>query len=55
MKIILQWTRGRGHHSFEDMHQPLLEGYVSVHSDVEFPNPAQDIALAVGSGLGNSK
>jgi fatty acid synthase subunit beta len=50
MNIILQWTGGRagGHHSFEDMHQPLLEGYGSIRS-------CDNIVLAVGSGFGDAK
>ncbi len=50
MNIILQWTGGRagGHHSFEDMHQPLLDGYASIRS-------CSNVVLAVGSGFGDAQ
>ncbi|OMH81189.1 Fatty acid synthase subunit beta, partial [Zancudomyces culisetae] len=47
MSIILQWTGGRagGHHSFEDVHQPILETYAQIRSQ-------RNIILVAGSGLG---
>ena len=34
MGIVVQWTGGRGggHHSFEDMHQPMLATYGQLRS-----------------------
>ncbi|KAI9178750.1 fatty acid synthase alpha subunit Lsd1 [Blastocladiella emersonii ATCC 22665] len=45
--VILQWTGGRagGHHSFEDMHAPILEHYAAIR---RCPN----LVLVAGSGLG---
>ena len=50
IQIILQWTGGRGggHHSFEDMHEPLLETYGAIR---RCPN----ITLLCGSGFGDAK
>ena len=45
--IVMQWIGGhaRGHHSFEDFHQPILAAYSSIrHHD--------NIALLWGSGFG---
>jgi len=30
--VVMQWTGGRGggHHSFEDMHQPILDSYPAI-------------------------
>ncbi|OLY80881.1 Fatty acid synthase subunit alpha [Smittium mucronatum] len=49
MSIILQWTGGRagGHHSFEDMHQPILETYSSIRAQ-------KNIVLVVGGGFGGT-
>ena len=48
--IILQWTGGRagGHHSCEDVHQPILSTYPSIR---QHPN----IILIGGSGFGGSE
>lgn len=48
--IILQWTGGRGggHHSFEDMHEPILATYSEIRT---CPN----ITLIAGSGFGDSE
>ena len=48
--IILQWTGGRagGHHSCEDVHQPILSTYSSIRNH---PN----IMLIGGSGFGGSE
>ena len=48
--IILQWTGGRagGHHSCEDVHQPILSTYSSIR---QHPN----IILIGGSGFGGSE
>lgn len=48
--IILQWTGGRagGHHSCEDVHQPILATYGSIR---QHPN----ISLVAGSGFGGSE
>jgi len=48
--IILQWTGGRagGHHSCEDVHQPILSTYTSIR---QHPN----IILIGGSGFGGSE
>jgi len=50
MPVILQWTGGRagGHHSFEDMHQPLMTAYGEMRS---CPN----VVLVAGSGIGDAK
>jgi enoyl reductase-like protein len=47
--IILQWTGGRagGHHSCEDMHQPILSTYGQIR---QHPN----ISLVAGSGFGGA-
>ncbi|KAF7722190.1 3-oxoacyl-[acyl-carrier-protein] synthase [Apophysomyces ossiformis] len=49
MPVIMQWTGGRagGHHSFEDVHQPILETYASIRRQ---PN----IVLVAGSGFGGA-
>lgn len=49
MPIIMQWTGGRagGHHSFEDIHQPILETYAAIRRQ---PN----IVLVAGSGFGGA-
>ncbi|KAI9223673.1 hypothetical protein BC828DRAFT_410490 [Blastocladiella britannica] len=45
--VMLQWTGGRagGHHSFEDMHSPVLEHYPAMR---RVPN----LVLVAGSGFG---
>ena len=50
MVVVVQWTGGRagGHHSFEDMHAPLLETYGAIRQQ---PN----IVLVCGSGFGDAK
>lgn len=47
--IILQWTGGLagGHHSFEDVHTPILQTYAQIRAQ---PN----IVLVAGSGLGDA-
>ncbi|OMJ08649.1 Fatty acid synthase subunit alpha [Smittium culicis] len=47
MSIMLQWTGGRagGHHSFEDMHDPILDTYSSIRAH-------KNIVLVCGSGFG---
>lgn len=47
--IILQWTGGRagGHHSCEDMHQPILATYGSIRQH-------SNISLVAGSGFGGA-
>jgi fatty acid synthase subunit beta len=49
MTVMLQWTGGRGggHHSFEDMHAPLLQTYAAIRA---VPN----IVLVCGSGFGDA-
>ncbi|KAI9021639.1 fatty acid synthase [Phycomyces nitens] len=49
MPIIMEWTGGRagGHHSFEDIHQPILETYAAIRRQ---PN----IVLVAGSGFGGA-
>ena len=49
IQILLQWTGGRGggHHSFEDMHEPLLQTYGAIR---RCPN----ITLLCGSGFGDA-
>ncbi len=46
--IILQWTGGRagGHHSYEDVHQPILDTYSAIRS-------CENICLVAGSGFGD--
>lgn len=48
--IILQWTGGRGggHHSYEDIHNPIFETYGSIRRQ---PN----IVLVIGGGFGDSE
>ena len=48
--VILQWTGGRGggHHSFEDMHQPILQMYGRIRR-------CSNIVLIAGSGFGGSQ
>lgn len=48
--IILQWTGGRGggHHSFEDMHEPIFATYSEIRT---CPN----ITLVAGSGFGDAE
>ncbi|OMJ21424.1 Fatty acid synthase subunit alpha [Smittium culicis] len=50
MSIMLQWTGGRsgGHHSFEDMHQPILETYSSIRAQ-------KNIILVCGGGFGGTE
>lgn len=47
--IMMQWTGGRagGHHSPEDMHQPILNSYNSIR---QHPN----LILIAGSGFGGA-
>eukprot|EP00741_Cyanophora_paradoxa_P008217 tig00000025_g7952.t1 len=48
--IMLQWTGGRagGHHSFEDVYQPVLETYALMRS-------APNVVLVAGSGFGDGE
>ncbi|TIB03399.1 hypothetical protein E3P94_00662 [Wallemia ichthyophaga] len=45
--IIMQWTGGRagGHHSCEDVHQPIIQTYASIRQH-------SNISLVAGSGFG---
>jgi len=47
--VVVQWTGGRagGHHSFEDMHAPMLATYADLRS-------CDNIVLVAGSGIGDS-
>jgi fatty acid synthase subunit beta len=47
--VMLQWTGGRagGHHSFEDMHAPVIRTYALMRS-------AANIILVAGSGIGDA-
>ena len=47
--IILQWTGGRGggHHSAEDLHQPILQTYQSIRL-------CKNLCLVAGSGFGGA-
>lgn len=49
MTIVLQWTGGRagGHHSYEDLFQPLLQSYAAIRAN-------DNIILVVGSGIGDA-
>jgi len=49
MTVVIQWTGGRGggHHSFEDVHEPILETYAAIRRQ---PNTV----LLIGSGLGDA-
>ena len=48
--VVLQWTGGRGggHHSYEDVHQPMLETYGSIRR-------TKNIVLVIGSGFGDGQ
>ncbi|KAJ2391410.1 fatty acid synthase alpha subunit Lsd1, partial [Coemansia sp. RSA 2611] len=48
--IVLQWTGGRagGHHSFEDIHQPILASYATIRA-------CRNIMLVAGSGFGDAE
>ncbi|MCJ1317053.1 beta subunit of fatty acid synthetase [Xylographa vitiligo] len=48
--VLLQWTGGRGggHHSYEDMHQPILQMYGRIRR-------CDNIVLIAGSGFGGSE
>ncbi|KAJ2026711.1 fatty acid synthase alpha subunit Lsd1, partial [Coemansia sp. S85] len=48
--IVLQWTGGRagGHHSFEDIHQPILASYATIRA-------CRNIVLVAGSGFGDAE
>jgi fatty acid synthase subunit beta len=48
--IILQWTGGRagGHHSCEDMHQPIIATYGAIRQN-------RNISLIAGSGFGGAE
>ncbi len=47
--IMLQWTGGRGggHHSFEDVHDPILQSYAQIRA-------RRNIVLVFGSGVGDA-
>ncbi|KAL4747879.1 hypothetical protein BDW72DRAFT_206089 [Aspergillus terricola var. indicus] len=46
--VILQWTGGRGggHHSYEDLHEPILNRYAAIRSHA-------NVVLVAGSGFGD--
>ncbi|CCD27159.1 tetrafunctional fatty acid synthase subunit FAS1 NDAI_0J02670 [Naumovozyma dairenensis CBS 421] len=48
--IVLQWTGGRGggHHSFEDVHTPMLQMYSKIRRQ-------SNIVLIAGSGFGSAE
>jgi len=50
MSIVVQWTGGRGggHHSFEDVHEPILETYAMLRR-------RNNIVLLMGSGIGGAE
>lgn len=47
--IVMQWTGGRGggHHSFEDMHDPITQSYSQLRS-------VSNLLLVAGSGIGDA-
>lgn len=47
--VMVQWTGGRagGHHSFEDMHEPILQSYGRIRA-------CENVVLVAGSGFGDS-
>ncbi|KAL7749388.1 fatty acid synthase alpha subunit Lsd1 [Sorochytrium milnesiophthora] len=49
MPIVMQWTGGRagGHHSYEDMHAPILETYAAIRRHA-------NVVLVAGSGFGGA-
>eukprot|EP00667_Euglena_gracilis_P000009 EG_transcript_9 len=49
VSVILQWTGGRagGHHSFEDVDQPILTSYATIRKH-------RNIILVAGSGFGDA-
>ncbi len=49
--IIIQWTGGRagGHHSFEDMYDPILKTYAEIRKQ---PNLILDGGSGIGDGAG---
>eukprot|EP00668_Euglena_longa_P007013 GGOE01008376.1.p1 GENE.GGOE01008376.1~~GGOE01008376.1.p1 ORF type:complete len:4141 (-),score=1338.09 GGOE01008376.1:1069-11655(-) len=49
INVILQWTGGRagGHHSFEDVDQPILMSYATIRKH-------RNIILVAGSGFGDA-
>eukprot|EP00741_Cyanophora_paradoxa_P005622 tig00000912_g5450.t1 len=48
--VLLQWTGGRagGHHSFEDVYEPLLYTYAKMRS-------CENLVLVAGSGVGDGE
>ncbi|CAO1626989.1 unnamed protein product [Sympodiomycopsis kandeliae] len=48
--FVINWTGGRagGHHSYEDVYQPIIQTYSLIR---KYPN----ISLLAGSGLGNAE
>eukprot|EP00397_Hematodinium_sp_SG-2012_P000038 GEMP01000038.1.p1 GENE.GEMP01000038.1~~GEMP01000038.1.p1 ORF type:complete len:4044 (+),score=1094.81 GEMP01000038.1:434-12565(+) len=48
--IVFQWTGGRGggHHSFEDMHHPILQAYSRIRA-------LANMVLVAGSGFGDAE
>ncbi|KAJ9631689.1 beta subunit of fatty acid synthetase [Taxawa tesnikishii (nom. ined.)] len=48
--VMMQWTGGRGggHHSFEDMHQPILQMYGRIRK-------CENLVLIAGSGFGGAE
>jgi len=49
LTVVMQWTGGRGggHHSFEDMHDPILRSYAELRS-------LSNLVLVAGSGIGDA-
>ncbi|KAJ5193540.1 fatty acid synthase beta subunit [Penicillium cf. viridicatum] len=48
--VLLQWTGGRagGHHSYDDLYEPLVKTYGSIRKHA-------NVILVVGSGLGDAQ
>jgi len=48
--VMLQWTGGRagGHHSFEDVHDPILQSYAAIRNQ-------RNLVLTFGSGVGDAE
>ena len=49
LTVVMQWTGGRGggHHSFEDMHDPIFRSYAELRS-------LSNLLLVAGSGIGDA-
>ena len=50
LTVVMQWTGGRGggHHSFEDMHDPIFRSYAELRS-------LSNLLLVAGSGIGDAQ